>query len=87
MHICAGGGPWIGRTSTGGSRGAPCAQGRRSEALAAYARAIRAGDLASVGSSDDSSNSARTGHWRMRHASDRWYEAAAAQWLAPLISE
>ena len=61
--------------------------GRRSEALAAYARAIRAGDLASVGRAMIAATRPALATWRMRHASDRWYEAAAAQWLAPLISE
>jgi hypothetical protein len=61
MHICAAEGPWIGRTSTGGSRGAPCAQDDEARPCGVRARYSRRRPRVG-GSSDDSSNSARTGH-------------------------
>ena len=61
--------------------------GRRREALTAYVLAIRAGDLASASRAVIGLARPALATWRMRHASDRRYEALAAQWLAPLISE
>lgn len=59
--------------------------GRRREALTAYARAVRAGDLASAARMIAIARPPLA-TWRMRRKSAPSYEALAAQWLAPLIS-
>jgi len=61
--------------------------GRRREALTAYARAVRAGDLASAGRMMIAVARPPLATWRMRRATDPSYKALATQWLACLISD
>ena len=60
--------------------------GRRREALRAYAHAVRAGDVISAARAAVAILSPETITARMRRASDRSYEARAAQWLGPLVA-